>query len=504
VSPSSRSPRRVHHWLTFVVAGALAVVLVGALLFIICRQSGCGGRVVRTEAGECVGVVESVYAVDEEYRGVLDKIFKHNEWVAGEPGRYVKVVLLTPMSGAKPPRRSGTVPAQVKASLEGAYTALHRANTDRTSAPFGDPNLVKVQLVPVNFGSRQEYSDQLRDEILARSEPDHPVVAVVGLGSSLAGTEQMARALSDRGIPMVSAVASADALDARTYGGLFSVSPSSSDYVLALRKLLDARPGELTFAERSGLVVADQNNDPFVVSLREAFLKYLGYYLGGRDPQWFAGGTIDTPVAPDVFQPIVDRICVEATDHDTPLRVVFYAGRVSDFQVFAERLKGRTCNDRPLAVLVGATGFQVAATYEKELLEPAKVTVIYSTSTDRVEWSEAGKGKPEGFDSFVAAFRELFDESSLDNGYAIMYHDAVASAIQATRQATSAASVPAPGDVRVQLKNIRLTGASGTFSFPDNTYGRAKGKVVPCRQIGFTTPFRLPQDLGPYLYYTGG
>jgi hypothetical protein len=195
----------------------------------------------------------------------------------------------------------------------------------------------------------------------------------------------------------------------------------------------------------------------------------------------------------------VDRICVEAMDNQAPLRAVFYAGRVSDFKVFADRLKGRSCVDKPLAVLVGATGFQVAAEYES-LLNDAKVTIIYSTSADPSAWRDGRNGKPEGFDSFETEFRKLgFDQATLDNGYAVMYHDAVASAIQAARQ-----GVPEPDDVRVQLKNIRVKGASGTFSFPDSTLGRSKGKVVPCRQIGPTGSFQLPRDMGPQLYYTGG
>jgi len=280
--------------------------------------------------------------------------------------------------------------------------------------------------------------------------------------------------------------------------------------VLALRKLLDAKLPGLTFRKGSALIVADENKneDPFVVSLRIAFERYLDDYVGGRNPKVFRGGTVDTTVRPNVFEPIVQDICNEARDKEVPLQVVLYAGRVADFKTFAERLKGRTCIDKPLAVLVGATGFQVAATYKKELLDPAKVTVIYSTSTDLVAWRKDRNGKPERFDKFSYAFRGLgFDDASLDDGYAIMYHDAVASAIQAARQAvlgSDDARIPDPDDVSVQLKNVRVTGASGTFSFPDSTWGRSKGKVVPCRQIGSTTPFRLPSDLGSHLYYTGG
>src|SRR5262249_16386203 len=157
------------------------------------------------------------------------------------------------------------------------------------------------QMVLANFGSRQEYSERLINDIHARSEQQHPVVAVVGLGSSYEGTEKTAQKLADLGIPMVSAVASAAILNSHTYQGLYSVSPSSSDYVRALRDLLDKRLAGLTFGAGSGIVVADDNeNDFYVQGLRRAFLGNLGYYLGNREPQVFTGGTIEADAPPNV------------------------------------------------------------------------------------------------------------------------------------------------------------------------------------------------------------
>lgn len=494
--------RTTRRGLLFLMAGALAVVLVAALVYIVVYQSnGCRRTMVSTPTKECVGIVESVDDVDEEFRDVVGKILMHNEAVARSP-RYVKIALLTPMSLSET-SPSGMLSEHVQASLMGAYTALHRANTD-PAAPFGDPNLIQVQMVLANFGSRQEYSDRLINDILERSEPQHPVVAVVGLGSSLVGTEETARELARRAIPMVGAVASADTLNSRTYNGLYSVSPSTTDYVRALRALLDKKRPDLTFDGGSGLVVADDNKeaDLYVRGLGQAFLDNLDYYVGKRQPQWFTGSTVDAPASPNVFAPVVDRICTAVNESAAPLSVVFYAGRVTDFKEFAERLRNRTCVNTPLAVLVGATGFQAAAKYEKTLTD-GKVTVIYSTSTDATAWRGGPNSKPEGFDKFLVAFQALgFDDSSLDNGYAIMYHDAVASAIMATRSATGATTLPVPDGVRVQLKNVRVIGASSTLVFPDSTQGRAEGRLVVYRQIGATTRWTLPQDVEPYR--TGG
>src|SRR5262249_34480066 len=142
----------------FLVAGALAVVLIVALVYMFANRTGssqsdaghqpessneCGPTMEPTPTQECVGIVENVDQVDENFRDVVDKILKHNEEVSRSP-RYVKMALLTPMSISKT-SPSASLPEQVQASLEGAYTALHRANTD-ADAPFGDPNLVQVQM----------------------------------------------------------------------------------------------------------------------------------------------------------------------------------------------------------------------------------------------------------------------------------------------------------------------------------------------------------------------
>src|SRR5215470_8812236 len=143
--------RATRRGLLFLTAGVLAVVLVAALVYIVGYRpgpppepvsqpvppsNGCRSGMVLTPTQECVGIVESVDDVDTEFRDVVDKILVHNQEVARSP-RYVKIALLTPMSVAKT-STSGMQPEHVQASLEGAYTALRRANTD-PDAGFGDP-----------------------------------------------------------------------------------------------------------------------------------------------------------------------------------------------------------------------------------------------------------------------------------------------------------------------------------------------------------------------------
>jgi hypothetical protein len=55
-----------------------------------------------------------------------------------------------------------------------------------------------------------------------------------------------------------------------------------------------------------------------------------------------------------------------------------------------------------------------------------------------------------------------------------------------------------PAEVRVQLKNVTVKGASSTLSFPDSRRGRAKNRLVVYRQIGLKTQYLLPPVPEPY------
>ena len=335
--------------------------------------------------------------------------------------------------------------------------------------------------------------------ILDQDEEQHPIVAVVGLGSSFVGTKTIAAKLAgnEKGIPLVTAVASADSLDADDVPRLRSVSPSNTAYARALRSFLETQE-----TLKSGIVVADKNNDLYPRSLRKSFNSELASYT--KFPELsFTGGTIDTNAAPGVFVPVVTNICNAVNDSASPLDMIFYAGRVADFRALADSLENRTCISKPIAVLVGATGFNAAQQYA-EVLDKGNVTVLYATSADASAWIGREPGTPEGFAPFVEQFRSNgFAESSLADGYAIMNHDALVSAASAIRLAAQGRPVPTAQDVDTQFSNLSLAStvraASGTLSFPDAAIGRAVGKVIPIRQIGLKTPIQLPTNRIPYV-----
>jgi len=90
-------------------------------------------------------------------KDVFDKFQTQNDNVA-TGSEYVKVVLLTPLTVPTNGAPAAISLDQIKYSLEGAFTAMDRANNSRD---FGDPSAVKIQVLLANQGSRQEDSDDL-------------------------------------------------------------------------------------------------------------------------------------------------------------------------------------------------------------------------------------------------------------------------------------------------------------------------------------------------------
>jgi hypothetical protein len=128
---------------------------------------------------------------------------------------------------------SATPLKEILRSMEGSYTALYRVNH---SSSFGD-SAVKIQLLLANQGSQQNATPDFLNLILKASELSHPVVAVIGLGSSVPTIKTAVEYLTERGIPLVSAVASADNLTSLRW--LWSVSPSNKEYVDRIYSFLE-------------------------------------------------------------------------------------------------------------------------------------------------------------------------------------------------------------------------------------------------------------------------
>lgn len=452
----------------------IAVALVVAVVWLPPRLV-CGGisSGVRQVDGQCVGVTDGSFVFDPRFHEIEKKIKKENDRVArvakdrGIP--LVKVALLTTLT---PKRDSPLDHNRIRSSLQGAYVALYRANTTKS---FQD-DVPLIQLYLANEGSHQAQWETAVADIEAMTDDDVPLVAVFGQGVSSTRTRAAARRLSDSGIPMVSGVVTADGLDFAHIPGLLRASPSNTDYVTALRRHLDKHK-EL----RTAIMVHDRTEpDLYVTTLRRDYEKLLKPRLKFLPNQPFVGTTFGQN-AVSVFNPIVGNICAVTPD------VVLYAGRALDLASFLEALSGRICRDKPLTVLFAVTGVSVHT--DKDVmrhLEEGNLTLTLASAV-HPGWATGEVEPPRFFDSFYTAFQDRVGggPQALENGYAIMYHDALATAVCAIRLNNSqvVTAPPEPEDVRnnLLLLNARnvVKGASGTLSFTENRGGNPGGKYIP-------------------------
>ncbi|MFC5829726.1 ABC transporter substrate-binding protein [Nonomuraea insulae] len=427
-------------------------------------------------------------AVMERINRIHGKIQQENQRVARQ-GAYVKAVLLMPLTVSNAENTLSAITLeQIEHALQGTYTALVRANT---TTVFGDYRQVGLQLLLANQGSRQDAGDRLLGKVLEVSEEEHPLVGVLGLGSSVPSTESAVRWLGARRIPMVSAITSADSLTGLPM--FWSVSPSNIQYVKALRHYLDTRK-----TLKSAIVVYDRNRDPYTNSLFTAFRNELSGYVKFPDLS-YVGATIDQSGTPNLFAAVVTNLCTAVNSRQNPLDTVLYAGRGADFAYFAQALKTRSCVGTPLTVLAAATGFASTDPYTKDL-EEGNVSVIYATSGDGEDWPKERSDPPDGFGFFQTAYRgHGFPSDDLKDGMAMAHHDALAVLAVAARLGPP---VPKPADVAAQFGNLVLAyaarGASGDLSFPTMALGRAVGRVIPIKQIARDVPQGLPANFEPY------
>ncbi|MFG3340453.1 ABC transporter substrate-binding protein [Glycomyces sp. NPDC048151] len=473
-----RKQRRLAAFLAVVVA--LAALGVGVKWAYPQFQCGFGFSQVRQVDGECVGVTDGSYVFQEQFTEVQENIKAENDWAAeqaeAEDQPLVRIALLTTLTTTDDSAMSGD---KIQSALEGAYVALHRANRTRE---LGDPQPY-VQLYLANEGARQSHWELAVGQLEDMVDDEVPLVAVIGQGVSSDATVQAAERLAADGIPMVTGVTTADGIDHGSIDGLLRAAPSNTDFAVALRRHLDAQD-ELD----SAIMVYDSTaQDRYTTTLRTAYEAQLGEYLTSSD-QPFPGRSIETG-GPEVFDPITRNICTDGSD------VVLFAGREPDLKVFIEALSVRACDEQPLTVMFGVTGTDLQ--HDAEVLQQISennLNVLYAAGSDP-GWATGATPAPEGFAAFQEHFAKLVtdDPAALSDGYAVTYHDSLATAIGAVRITNPwEDKAPLPEDVREHLLLLNseqvVRGATGTLSFASNRGGNPGGKWVP------VVPLPYPED----------
>ncbi|GAA2076266.1 hypothetical protein GCM10009801_31600 [Streptomyces albiaxialis] len=492
-------PRR---W-TWVLGGVLTLALIagGALAAVtLPPRWACGSlwdSMVERD-GECVGVTDGAYRFgfgeeagntapgDEtgrkqaartaaSFRTVQERIERENDRVADSGKDAVTVALLTTLTldGTSP-----LTPQRLLRSVEGAYVAQMRANHGKA---LGDP-APQIRLVLANAGSRQQLWEEPVRTLAGMRDDAAPLVAVTGFAISTSATRDAARELSERGIPMVSSVASADGLNSRKIPGLIRVTPANTDFAAALRAYAEDRD-----PKGKAMLVFDRHaSDLHVKSLTRAYKKAFREQIEDIPEQGFDGTTLDEDPSPALFESTVSSACLVKPDF------IPFSGRPADLEAFLESLEQRACGRQPMKVLFVETGEVVSAERAKRLKEH-RVTVVQASASDP-DWSPRGdRGEPEGFAGFHGAYARYVPDTGVDealrNGYAVGHHDAVMTAVRAARLPYHEAPREklTPKRVREKLFGLNLShkvrAAGGTLSFTVRRGGDPGGKPVPVQEM---------------------
>ncbi len=468
-----------------VFLAVLLILVVLAVWLIVPIFTECGPGVAR-RGGECIGVSDGsvVFPSSSELGEVMGSIREENRRVeqSGEP--YVSVAYLVPLV---PPEGDDDLSEVLRHELQGAYLAQRKANRAE-AVPL-------IRLLVANAGEENQQWEPVVTQLLGRvGAPEH-LVAVAGLGLSLEATRQAITALTDAGMPTIAAALTADNLRAEpgedSVRGLVRVAPTNTDEARAAAAYL-----KLSLGIRSALLIQDTNEtDLYPSTLSSAFQAAFPdatHTLIEPAEQYDSS----LPAVANTFRLMMASICQQQPD------IVYFAGRDTHLEAFVELLPQRPCLDFRVNIVTGDAGAGTVNALNRQLDErrpelraalEANVTLRYTALAHPGAWGTT----PSSFSrasigSFAqdcegdTCFRTLFLDEPLDDGRAIMGHDAVLTAIEAIRRSvTQQEPTTDPGKVAQLLGQLRGTnavpGASGWISFDER--GNPIEKAIPILEL---------------------
>jgi hypothetical protein len=476
----------------------------------------CGaGTVANSSSSVCVGVnlTGSRISPDQPARltALLADIRSSNDAVTGTD--YVSIVLLQDFTPIQDVDTTGY--DDVYQDVEGAITAVWQANHTAAFSGSPEPGVEpKVKLFLANMGSKNADWEKAVDQIAANATANH-ITAVAGLGQSTDNTRWAATKLTTTyRIPVIGATVTGDSMnlskqDGKTLlNGFFRVSATNSDTVTAAARYV--AQGLHTPADRVAIVEDTVTADDYVASLVDAAHRFLG--TAHRFPFTSPDINTDTKTRTESlrgqFGYLDINLCAAKPD------VVYFAGRGADIATFVTTWteSGTECSNRPLIVLTGDDGLE--AVRSDEVAKVVRVNVVkvqYTALASPGKWGDCpptpqNAVERSSYDQFQAAFtgeqacdteppstpdnaqRLAFPVEDLDNGEAILSHDAVALAVTTARRTGDSARTDPMSQIGVlQQTRCRTVfhGASGTiqFSADREDYGNPVGTVLPILNI---------------------
>ncbi|MDP9866271.1 MULTISPECIES: hypothetical protein [Streptosporangium] len=457
-----RAPFRKVHPFWFGLLCALLVCALGAGLFVVLRPLP---RV--TDGSE-------PYTAD--LSAVTDLIRRENDWVRAQETPYVSIAVMLPMDPAASPASMQSTDS-VRHALQGAYLAQYWSNHNE-----GDASAPNVQLLLADSSGGADAWQTTVEELKEKAAGQEHLVAVTGLGSSVAGTEGAINDLVTAQIALVGSVITSDRLAGKAT--MVRVAPSNSAETRAIAHFLKER-GAVT-----AVLVQDKNrSDSYTSTLAGAFTTAFADIVGRAKA---ANRLLDVPLTYDssldsadtVLGQMPERIC------NSGANVVFFAGRWRNLPPFLRALTRRTCADRKITVVTGDDASNLNRAQPEPLWDDTRANMeVYYTGLahpaawdsypDAVQPAIANRFR-RGIDSFGA----LFPEESLDDGQAIMHHDAMLTAIGVVDIfAAQGKTRPSASAVANLLTSAPFTvaAASGWISF--DKQGNPVNKAMPILRL---------------------
>ncbi|MEU4169018.1 helix-turn-helix domain-containing protein [Streptomyces sp. NPDC026665] len=433
------------------------------------RKKHCGTEnraLVTVAGGECTGVTDGSDRSDvfgSALAPALTAIGAENA-DATRGGRYVTVAFLAPLTSVG--KAKDLTLDQFVGEIEGAYTAVERANT-------GDSPL-KIRLVLANMGSGELH---WKDTVQALKKVKN-LVAVTGMGLSQQESVDAARALSKQDIPMVADLITADGFDTtgsidsqgrtpKPINGLVRVTLTNAAQLEALGEDLadDTRTAALVRTD----VTPNGSTDFYTNSLYQDFRTVPGLKKH-LDPT--ADFSFDPRGGADsILNDIGQNIC----NAGHPIDTVYFAAREKYLPDFLQALSQRGCHRQHITVVAGS---DTAALDPKTLnglnqQGEAPITVLYASLPSAAALRARGNSDHDLYAKFTEAFAadhhgQRFPAGHATRGYwPVLAHDAVLTATTAIRKATTA-TTPLPNRYAVRnhlyaLANNAVPAATGRF-----------------------------------------
>jgi hypothetical protein len=431
---------------------------------------------------ECIGVTASAYSFASGLTDVMGRIEKENKAALHSGKRVVSVAVVMPYTS----EAEGAAMSEglIRHSLQGAYVAQRGYNQDSDTA---------IQLLFANVGENLDHWQTVTDELASRVRGEAPLIAAIGFPNSSTHTlDSVRKGLGRDHIPAVSAVLSSREME---HPYLFKVSPSTNDLVDALKLYVTAN----SVNRKDTFVIADQQDDNYVRNLRKVFFEEFGEEYGIKDDPaepriaTYRGVQGSTEGEKRQFRQAVAQMCAAR------VRTVFLAGRDADLPTFLRAIDERpSCNQRtdddPLRILRVSTGRDpVTETGQvRDIAERNHVKIVTAVAVDAPRW-RAGSSDDDQVPRYFGPFADAYDRSfgeenarALNDGYAVMYHDALTAVGRAVTEAqVNGVDSMDHSDIYDELHRFStfadcagecVAGASGVFAFADENIRLDQGE----------------------------